>query len=77
MICDVYDNVLEPHIAELIDMEMKEKLLGTMIIIQAKMELINIGIFFVVINNYIQSMISYYQYGKLQKENIILKKNIK
>ena len=27
MICDVYDNVLEPHIAELIDMEMKEKLL--------------------------------------------------
>ena len=24
MICDVYDNVLEPHIAELIDMEMKE-----------------------------------------------------
>ena len=24
MICDIYDNVLEPHIAELIDMEMKE-----------------------------------------------------
>ena len=24
MICDIYDNVLEPHVAELIDMEMKE-----------------------------------------------------
>ena len=24
MICDVYDNVLEPHVAQLIDMEMKE-----------------------------------------------------
>ena len=24
MICDIYDNVLESHVAELIDMEMKE-----------------------------------------------------
>ena len=24
MICDVYDNVLESHVAQLIDMEMKE-----------------------------------------------------
>ena len=24
MICDIYDNVLEDHVAQLIDMEMKE-----------------------------------------------------
>ena len=73
MICDIYDNV---EVAELIDMEMKE-ITWRYDYKSHGQELINIGILFVGMKQLNQSIVFLIQFGKLQKQNITLRKNIK